>query len=662
MASGVAGASRYEKLLSDGQGFLSRGQYPSARNRFRDAAKLDPRDPRGHFLLGATLLAAGEAQEALRALESADALAPGNVEILGNLGLAQCQSGDRAQGSITLRRALTLRPDDPGLRLNLANALIDDDRAGEALPLLEAAFGPAACAILLARSQALLALDKPNAALAAARDAARIEPESADTINALFKAYEHAGRLHEAIREAERLVARGDPLKTALSGIATCHARMGDQAAAVATIERAITAAGGEAYSPPEQLRFRAFRALYLDIENAAANGAYHRAYGAMLERTRPLSVPAISRDPTRPLRVGFVSPDFRRHAVMSFFLAAIPALDHAQFRLFAYANVDKPDDATARVRDAIADWRDIHKKSADVIVKTIREDGIDILVDLAGLTAGERLDVFARKPAPVQITWLGYPYSTGLKRMDWRIGDPVSDPPAIARDDHTEKMLLLKHFLCFAPIDPVPEALPRTIDGPPVFGAFNNPEKYDAATLAQWSAIMARIPAARLLLRQYAFRFADVRDAWIKRFGDVGIAADRIDIAPYDDKIPAASFAIHDEVDLCLDPLGYNGTTTTCQALWMGVPVIVTPGRAHAARVGASIMAAAGLPEFVARDEADAVEKIAALAQDRARLAEYRRTLRNRLQASPLCDAAGFARDFEDKLRFAWREYCAKA
>jgi predicted O-linked N-acetylglucosamine transferase (SPINDLY family) len=148
----------------------------------------------------------------------------------------------------------------------------------------------------------------------------------------------------------------------------------------------------------------------------------------------------------------------------------------------------------------------------------------------------------------------------------------------------------------------------------------------------------------------------------WHRRFVDGGIAAERLDMGPFDDRLPDAQFSIHDEVDICLDPLGYNGTTTTCQALWMGVPVIVEPGRAHAACVGASIMTAAGLPEFVARDPEDALERIAALAADRQRLAAYRATLRDTLRASPLCDAKGFARDFEDKLRVAWREWCRSA
>jgi predicted O-linked N-acetylglucosamine transferase (SPINDLY family) len=326
------------------------------------------------------------------------------------------------------------------------------------------------------------------------------------------------------------------------------------------------------------------------------------------------------------------------------------------------YASVDKPDAITARARELADGYRDIFKTPPAQIARTIRADGIDVLIDLAGHTAGNALEVFARRPAPVQMTWLGYPYTTGLKRIRWRLTDAIADPPDRPSDDYSERLLRLERFLCYRPRDEIAPARPRPAEGPPVFGSFNNLDKYDDRTIAHWVAILARIPDSRLIVRQPALRFEEVRTMWHRRFVDGGIAAERLDMGPFDDRLPDAQFSIHDEVDICLDPLGYNGTTTTCQALWMGVPVIVVPGRAHAACVGASIMTAAGLPEFVARDPEDALERIAALAADRQRLAAYRATLRDTLRASPLCDAKGFARDFEDKLRVAWREWCRSA
>ncbi len=655
----ASGAARYEKLLLDGQAFMARGQYASARNRFRDAAKLFPRDPRGHFLLGTVLLAEKDGSGARAALEVALRLAPDNVEVEANLGLALAECGDRIGARGLLERALRARPGDPGICVNLANVLIDLGEAQAALDLLAGLNGTVE--VLLARGQALIELGRPAQALEEAQQALALEPNAPDIVNAKRIALQRLGRWREALTLAERLATMGDPTGEAYLSIATIQAGLGDIPGATATLDKAIAAAGGPNACPVPLLQMRAIRLFYVDGGAGDVAAQLHAAAGARIE-----SVPAFDhfdnrRDPDKPLKIGFVSPDFRAHSVMSFLLGPLAAFDRSRVSIHLYANVRTPDRITARARELAQGYRDIFKVPAIEVAKTVRADGIDVLIDLAGHTADNRLDVFARRPAPVQMTWLGYPYSTGMRRIRWRLTDAIADPNDQSRRDYSERLMRLERFLCFTPREAIGPASARP-PGPPVFGSFNNLDKYDDASLDLWARALTRTPGSRLIVRQPALRFAEVRETWILRFAARGIESDRLDLAPFDDSRPNAQFTIHDQVDLCLDPLGYNGTTTTCQALWMGVPVIVTPGRAHAARVGASIMAAAGLPEFVACDEADAAEKIVALAQDRARLAEYRRTLRSRLQASPLCDAAGFARDFEDKLRFAWREYCAKA
>lgn len=649
---------RYEKLLIDGQGFLARGQIASARNRFRDAVRLAPADARAHFLLGTALLAEKDAAGARLALAAADARAPGNPEVLANLGLAQAQDGDRAAGIATLRRALELRPGEPGIKLNLAGVLVDEGRAQEALDLLRDIdeSREIACAVRLARSQALLALDRPSEALTAADAAASLEPDSPDVRHARFLALQRMGCYRSAVELARTL-----PGPEAALSAASCLARMGDARDAFETLDRAIRLAGGPAHAPVAMLQARAMRTIYDFGADPVRAARAHRDHGARLESAREFARHANSRDPERRLRVGFVSADFREHSVMCFFLEPLARFDRARIEPFLYSGVPEPDAITGRVRALASGYRDIRKLDADAAARAVREDAIDILIDLAGLTAGTRLDVFARRPAPVQATWAGYPYTTGLARVDLRLVDPVSDPPGEEEAGYTEKLVRLRHFLCFRPLVDTPAPAPRDGAGPIVFGAFNNPEKIDPPTVAHWAEVLKRCAGSRLVMRQSWLRFSDVRDAWRARFVSAGLAEDRLDFGPFVEG-PGASYAIHDEVDICLDPLGYNGTTTTCQALWMGVPVIVTPGHAHAARVGASLMAAAGLPEFVARDPDDAIARIASLAADRPRLAAYRRTLRERVAASALCDAGAFARDFEAKLRLAWREWCAAA
>lgn len=622
-------AARFDKLLADGHMFLERGQISSARNRFREAAKLVPNDPRGHFFLGAALLALGQATEALPALRNAHRLAPDNADVASNLGLALAGSGDNPAARAALERAAALRPQDGRIKINLANVLTDGGAAARALDVLTDA-GNSVDA-LLARANALIALDRPAEALDMARVARNLEPGSPD------------------IAEVERVARRK------LGGF-------GDVAASVVAVEESIAAAGGEANAPVELLSLLATRLLYLDGGADARTQTAHLTAGQRRETLRAFDLLTHMAEPERPLRVGFVSPDLRAHSVMNFLLGPLAAFDPARLEVHLYSNAPEPDRITERAKAFVRSFLDIRTLDGEATAKRIREDGIDILIDLAGHTGGNRLDVFAYRPAPIQMTWLGYPFSTGMKRVQYRLSDPVADPPDLARPGYTERFLYLNHFLCYAPLDAQDAPKPRPSDTPLVFGAFNNLDKYDSGTLRYWARAMDRLPGSTLKIRQRNLRHAEARDAWRDRLHAHGFDPRRVDLGPFDDSRPNAQFTIHDDVDICLDPLIYNGTTTTCNALWMGVPVIVVAGEPHASRVGASIMAAAGLPEFVARDEVDAVEKIVALAQDRARLAEYRGTLRGRLQASPLCDAAGFARDFEAKLRMVWREYCAKA
>jgi protein O-GlcNAc transferase len=629
MTAKANAAERLHKVLSAGHLFLERGQLSSARNKFREAVKLAPQDPRGHFFLGAALLAQNNAAEALPALRDADRLAPDNVDVVSNLGLALSGVGDKAAARTAMERAVALRPDDDRIKINLAHVLIDLGVAAHALEMLSGLGNSGAA--WLARAEALIGLDRPMEALEATRAARAADPESPE-----IAAIERIARL--------KLGA------------------FGNAADAVMMVEESIANAGGDATAPVEFLNLRATRLLRLDGGASGRTRDAHLAIGRRYEVVRTLERSGQSRSSERLLNIGLVSPDLREHSVMNFLLGPLAAFDPTRIEIHLYSNTPKPDGVTERAKAFARSHLDIRAMDAETAARRIRDDAIDILIDLAGHTGGNRLDVFGYRPAPIQMTWLGYPFSTGMKRVQYRLSDMVADPPDLPRSGYTERFVYLKHFLCFAPLDEQEQPKPRSGDAPLVFGAFNNLDKYDSGTLRYWARVMDRLPGSVLKIRQRHLRHAEACAAWRDRLAEHGFDLRRVDLGPFDDSRPDAHFTIHDEVDICLDPLIYNGTTTTCNALWMGVPVIVVADEPHASRVGASLMAAAGLPEFFARDEADAVEKIVALAQDRARLAEYRATLRSRLQTSPLCDADGFARDFEAKLRDVWRDYCAKA
>jgi predicted O-linked N-acetylglucosamine transferase (SPINDLY family) len=300
---------------------------------------------------------------------------------------------------------------------------------------------------------------------------------------------------------------------------------------------------------------------------------------------------------------------------------------------------------------------------SDDEVAERIRADGIDILVDLAGHTANNRLRVFARKPAPVQVTWLGYPSTTGLTAIDYRLVDVVTDPVGAADTWASETLVRLEGgFLCYGALMDAPEpTVPPCIKtGTLTFGSFNYPAKVSAATLDAWAALLSRLPQARLLLKGKPFADPATRALFLARLGERGVPAERVELVAWLSST-IAHLALYNRVDIALDPFPYNGTTTTCDALWMGVPVITWAGDRHAARVGASLLTTVGQTELIARDPDDYVATAAALAGDLDRLAALRAGLRARLQASPLCDAAGFARALESAYREMWRRWCAE-
>jgi predicted O-linked N-acetylglucosamine transferase (SPINDLY family) len=381
------------------------------------------------------------------------------------------------------------------------------------------------------------------------------------------------------------------------------------------------------------------------------------------------LKISTISNSPTgadasiakqRPLRIGYVSPDFKQHSVAHFIEPVLAAHDKSKFEVFCYSNNLMVDEVTQRIQSACAHWRVIADQSDEVVAKQIRDDGIDILVDLAGHTPQNRLLVFARKPAPVQATWIGYPNTTGLTTMDYRITDAFADPVGDSDRFHTEKLIRLPEcFSCFeAPSESPPVcALPALATGHITFGSFNNPLKFTLAVIEQWSHILKCVPNSRLVLKYQGLDSAFMSALLRAQFGAHGIAPQRLDILGKD----VSQFDHmnrYNQIDIGLDPFPYNGTTTTCDALWMGVPVITLAGRSHVGRVGVSQLTNIGLPELIGHNEDDYVDIAVALANDLPRLAALRSGLRERLRASPLMDAPRLTRNLEAAYRGMWKNH----
>jgi len=360
-------------------------------------------------------------------------------------------------------------------------------------------------------------------------------------------------------------------------------------------------------------------------------------------------------RDADRRLRVGYVSPDFANHSCAYFLAPLLAAHDRHAVEIFAYSDVGAPDGVTAAFKALDLRWRDMAGKSDDAFITQVRDDGIDVLVDCAGHTTGNRLTAFARRPAPVQVTWLGYPASTGLDCFDARFVDEVTDPADALASENLVR--IAGGFLAYLPppFAPDPGPPPFEATGRITFGSFNNLPKITPRVVAMWAQTLRAVPDSRLIVKAKGLDENATRERYAAMFGAHGLDGSRVEFVGFVGDI-AAHIARYRSIDIALDTFPYNGTTTTCEALWMGVPVVTLAGDRHAARVGASLLARVGLDRLIAADPSDFARICAALAADRKALAALRGTLRAHMAASPLCDGRRLAREFEAAYRGLWR------
>ncbi len=582
-----------------------------------------------HYLLGCTLEDLGRTAEALAAYRAALDLDPRHAKAANNLGCLQELLGQLDEAAQSYDMALQA---DPGL----ANALHNRANLNKQRGRFDAAEADLRRALGLEPShsdwhsnlaEVLLQQWRLDDAEASQRKALAVDPRSARGMFGLGNALMMLGRNDEAEHAFRQAIEIEPDLSEAHGNLLLClHYRKGNDA--------------------------RALFEEHLAWAKQHAEGLASQAGHAAIDRT-----------PGRPLNIGYVSPNFHRHSVASFFEPLLAAHDRSRFRIFCYSSVTHPDAVTGRLKGLSDQWRDIRGVFGDAAARLIREDRIDILVDLAGHTGGGRPLLFARRPAPVQIAWLGYPNTTGLAEMDYRLTDAVADPEGEADLRHSEKLLRLPQgFLCFSPDpdSPEPGALPALATGRVTFGCFNNFAKLTPEMIALWCRLLAAVPRSRLLLKAHALGNESARRSLLNHFTDHGIDEARLMIWGPEDSF-AGHLARYREVDIALDTYPYHGTTTTCEALWMGVPVITLAGSAHVSRVGASILKRLSLDELVAVDPDGYLATAVALSADLEKLRALRAGLRQRMRESPLLDRSGFARSVETAYAAAWERWRAQ-
>lgn len=429
-------------------------------------------------------------------------------------------------------------------------------------------------------------------------------------------------------------------------------------------VEEAIAACGEALAAAPANAEL--FSAYLLHSHYAATIDAQelfarHVRFGALLERTVAPTYRGrwhTAPDPERRLRVGYVSRNLSQHSVGYFVEPVIEHHDRKRFEVYCYYTHPLSDDVTASIAAKADVWRHLPDVDAGALAARIFDDRIDVLIDLGGHTKSNRLAAFAREPAPIQMTWLGYPDTTGVRSIRYRITDAIADPRGAADERHTETLLRLEPpFLCYRPPDDAPAVTVRDAGQPLVFGSFNVPAKLTDAQIAVWCRVLAALPDSRLVLKGQVLQNPPAAARVTARFAGHGIAASRIDLRGWVDA-RRAHLDAYGAIDIALDTFPYNGTTTTCEALWMGVPVITLAGEVHMSRVGASLLTSAGLGELVTHTPDDYVAAAVGLAADLPRRERLRAGMRERLLRSAFLDHAGHTRKLEGAYRDAWRAW----
>ena len=637
------------------------GRLQEAKKMYIDILTADNHHCTSYNNLGLILQSEGFLEDAEKMFTNAVLLNNKYVDALNNLGNLYNSRSLFEKASHFYLMALQADPKSSSVHVNMGNALQSRGKFDEAARHYQEALtiDSTLTEAHVSMGNLLNRLKRYDDAIRFYQNALALDPDYANAYNNLGYAYRIQSRVVRAAKVFERALRIDiDHFDTYVNYGGT-HKDLGRVDIAIGCYERALFLNPNSVNAMSNLL----FAHNYTDALTAAAVSKRHFDVGRKIAEIHPdKGVPHQNPpDKNRRLKIGYVSPDFRQHAVAFFFEPLIRHHSRDQFEIYCYAEVFVEDHVSKSLQGLSNQWLNTVGMTDDELEARIRADGIDILVDLAGHTAHTRISIFSRRPAPVQITWLGYPNTTGLKSIDYRLVDAITDPVGPADALAAETLLRLPGvFLCYQPpVDaPEPVALPCEKSGVITFGTFSTLAKLSPSTLDAWANILKRVPNSRLLLKSRLFIEEETRQLYRSRLAERGVAADRL---TFMDPIPdtAGHLGSYNLIDITLDPFPYNGTTTTCEALWMGVPMVVLAGDCHAGRVGMSLLNTIGHNDLVAETVEQYVDIASSLASDLPRLKELRTSLRERMRASRLCNGAQFTQSIEDAYRTVWQDWC---
>lgn len=640
-----------EALYNSAQLLQDRGRLRDAMARLRKLLKREPAHPEATIRLGRICLAPeldaegsadpervaalyragtlhqaqGDFGPAIACFEKAVALDPHHADARNDLGNSYVFAGRLDEAARCFEERIRENPELAMSYANLANVCNQRGDPARAETLLRQAIklDPAHWRMRLNLGWMLLSTNRVTAAIEVFREAIALAPDIADGYGMLGAAYQKQGRFAEALACAQRALAL--------------------ESASEKPHQLALFILQSSQELSPRQL--------------AAAHQKWAERYAdGYGQASRRYPNPP---DPGRKIRVGYVSADFNQHPVAYFIDPVLAARDRGVFDVVCYSS-GRVDEWTRRIRGYGQQWRQTDRLGDAELAQLIEQDRIDILVDLSGFTLGNRLLAFARKPAPVQVSWLGYFNTTGMRAMDYLIVDSQLAPPEEEAPFIEEPLRLPGCYLTyqFPPYAPAVAPAPCLRQRHMTYGCFNSLSKVGFRLVDVWAEILRRAPAARLIMKNFSFADEGTRNLYRERFDRCGIAPERVDVLGPSPQTELLRF--YGEVDVALDPFPYNGGTTSCEALAMGVPVLTMRGDRLVSRVGATILHNAGLDSLIASSETEYIEKAVELGRNPAAVAEMRAGMRSRLAASTLCDTAGFTRKLENAYRDIWRRWCA--
>jgi protein O-GlcNAc transferase len=663
-----------------GNVLTAQGRLSEAVACYRRAVELKPDFARARYNLGVVLSDLGKPDEALACYRRALELEPNFAEAHNNLGNALKSQGSPGEAVACYQRALELKPDYAAAHNNLGTALYDLGKPDEALACYRRAI-QLKPDFALAHNNLGIALGNLgdlDEAVTCYRRALALEPNFALAHYNLGNALQDRGDLREAVACYRRALELEPDHAEVHSNLGNALKNQGDLEGAVACYRRALElkpdqAAAhnnlGNAFRDQGMLDLALAcyrRALELKPDDATAHSnllyTLHYCTGvtatalaeAHAEYDRRHAVrfgsAALRNEKIHDLhgrvRLGFVSRDLGRHPVGYFLVRVLENLDRKRHETICYSDRVKKDGLTRRIQTAATGWRDVMGMNDERLAEQIRADRIDILFDLAGHTACNRLLVFARKPAAIQISWIGYEGTTGLGAMDYLLADHLMVPPGSERHYCETVLRMPDGYLCYDPPETAPPAGPPPFlnNGFATFGSFNNLAKITPEVVTVWARILRAAPTARLLMKYRGLGDRSVKQRFLDLFAVHDVGPERLDLGPWSSY--SDYLATYREVDLTLDPFPFSGSATTCESLWMGVPVITCAGETFASRHSLCHLTNSGLTETIARDRDAYVELAVALAGDPARILALRSGSRERMAASPLCDGKRFARN----------------